>query len=748
MPLQWTTPSGFICTATESVSTSVAVVAAGTSVSYSIISGQLPNGLTLNSNGTISGTPSNVLTTATSKFVIRASDSVNVSDRMFSIDVAGPNPPTWITSSSYLTVGYGNEPFAYNNQYVEYQLDATPTLSPSGTTITYKLAKGKLPPGLHLSESGLITGVVKDHLSFDGFGSVTGGYDTEKFDGYSYDHVMNFAGTITTVQLTSVPKTYQFDVLASDGVVSATNSLKIMVVNPEMFRADSVYMTYDTSTISTSFVPSSISYLQPPVFLNDSNLGTVRAGKNIDLDVTAYDADSEEGYIVYSLVTTTNILTQLPNDLKLDSTSGHIYGYIEYQPAYTKIYSLTVAATKHNYMTTSTITVVNTFTVAIQGSVYSSIEWVTDSNLGSIESQTQSELSVLAKQISSDYTIRYQVVSGSLPEGLTLNRDGSISGKASFNSIGTYTFTVLAADVYELSAITREFTLTVTQSAITPFTSIYVKPFMKLDQRQQFRDFISDTKIFQPQLMYRYFDPDFGVQPEMKMYIEYGIEKLNLDSYANALTENFYPTKFNFGDVSIAVANDLNGNPIYEVVYLPVIDSQSNKDGQSPPLHIEMNNSLYHPASISNMRSRLETLYLGESYVSVDEYSLPLFMRTPQAGQYAPPGYMPVIPLCYALPGQGYKIVDRIKLSKFDFSKIDFTVDRIILSKTLDNSADKYLIFERLDISYVVPEDYELFGPDGIGFPVGPNQGNTGPVIDDEKGNIITDQRGIPLEGD
>jgi hypothetical protein len=757
--LQWITPSGNLFTAVESINTSVAVVASGTSVSYSLLSGSLPPGLVFDSTGVISGIPNNVFVPTTSTFVIRATDTINVIDRIFKATILNNGSIQWITTASviststntfstFLPAGYNGVQYVFNHQWINYPLIATPIGDPSTATITYYVSKGKLPPGLSLSSTGTISGFVTDDLTFNGFASSTGGYDTEAFDGYSYDPaVLSFYGTLTQVQLVSVPKIYQFSVSATDGYSTSTNKFEMFVASPDMFRADSEYLTFNNSIISTDILPTTVSYLELPQFLNNSDLGIVRAGKNTDLDVSSYNADPLEGAITYSLITTTNILTWLPADLKLDSTSGHIYGYIEFQPAYSKTYTLTVAATKADYLTTATATVTNTFTLIVQGDVYSSIEWITEGNLGSIETQIASNLYVKAKEISADFNINYQLTGGSLPTGLTLKQDGSISGSAMYNSTGTYTFTVLASDIYGLSAVSRDFVLSVTQSTSTEFTSVYIKPFMSLNQRQYFQDFITNTKIFNPGLIYRYFDTNFGVQNSMKLYLEFGIQSLTLDFYTTALFQNFYPTTLYFGDVGVAVAKDNTGEIIYEVVYVNIVDPQMTNKGTTVNSVFSQNDTVYYPASIANMRKQLETLVIGYNYVGVNEYSLPLFMRTPQTGEYAPPEYIPVIPLCYTLPGQSSKIVDRIKLSGFDFSKLNFEVDRIIVSSSQDNATDKYLIFKQLDISEQIPESFELFGPDSVLVGLDSSQGNSESILTfDLDDSILTDENDVPLQ--
>jgi len=57
----WITPGGLLSTITELVSTTLTVALAETGTTYTLLSGELPKGLTLSSNGIISGTPDAVL---------------------------------------------------------------------------------------------------------------------------------------------------------------------------------------------------------------------------------------------------------------------------------------------------------------------------------------------------------------------------------------------------------------------------------------------------------------------------------------------------------------------------------------------------------------------------------------------------------------------------------------------------------------------------------------------------------------
>jgi hypothetical protein len=69
----WITPVGFLGTLTERKNTSTQVLATGTGISYSVIAGELPAGIRLNTGtGVLSGTPFSVPANTLSTFVVRA----------------------------------------------------------------------------------------------------------------------------------------------------------------------------------------------------------------------------------------------------------------------------------------------------------------------------------------------------------------------------------------------------------------------------------------------------------------------------------------------------------------------------------------------------------------------------------------------------------------------------------------------------------------------------------------------------
>jgi len=777
--ITWITPAGFLGTVTELTTASFTVEAAGSNISYQLISGTLPGGISLSKNGVISGIPDVVLKNTQYRFVIRATDNIKSDDRTFRIDIENTGNPRWITPSGILPIGHLDQHYdAYNKEFINFQLSAFLIDQPPGTTVLYKLTNGRLPAGLTLNKTGIISGII------DVIFSKSTGAD-------------------------SLRQLFTFTVSATDGINTSTRNFQILVTNPIMFRADSTFLNLNTATLWNDFtyyssnnLPSSVSFLQPVQFINGSDLGTVRASTNEIISIGLYssnppngfvhDPNPEVGPITYNLITGTTVTTQLPQGLEFDSAGGNIYGFIPYQPAYTVNYTFAVEAIKTDNSTGYQVTASNTFTLAVKGNIESTIKWVSSSTLNSIVAGETSELFVLAEEINSTYNIKYKLTHGSLPNGLILNQDGTIGGSPEYNTVGSYQFTIEASDVYGLSAISQNFNLTITAYDNKEYTKMYLRPFLAQSSRDYYSNFIGDESIFPQSWIYRFFDNNFGVQSKIKMYLEFGIEQLpgkiyvsgtqsywfqsdqthttvaidktlypeiiyvsinstitiqdqvytisgvapdpthnnlynitflgtpniacassfTIDCYQGfmfkVMQENFYRRKLYFGDIKIAVAQDVHRNNIYEVIYVDIYDNLINSSNVSISTEITQNNQILYPASITDMRLSLESIKLpNDSLIGVNEYNLPKFMRTAQNNSYSPLGYIRIVPICYALPGQGAKIIARIKNSGFQFNRLDFEIDRLVVGKGPNNDSNKYLIFNKQSIDdgqlHIVP---------------------------------------------
>lgn len=145
-----------------------------------------------------------------------------------------------------------------------------------------------------------------------------------------------------------------------------------------------------------------------------------------------------------------------------------------------------------------------------------------------------------------------------------------------------FKFIVLARDNFGYSATTREFTLKVNDVDQRTYTNIYMKPFLKTEQRNLFLDLINDFNIFVPEYIYRPFDNNFGIQKELKSLVYAGIEQKEIDYFVATTTKNHKRKRFNFGEVKTAVAKLPGSNDIvYEVVYIDLVDPQEPSSGET-----------------------------------------------------------------------------------------------------------------------------------------------------------------------
>lgn len=344
------------------------------------------------------------------------------------------------------------------------------------------------------------------------------------------------------------------------------------------------------------------------------------------------------------------------------------------------------------------------------------LNWVTTSSLGAIELGFISELSVSAEQTLPISEIKYSFTSGNLPAGLSLKHDGTIVGKVAYNSTGTYTFSITALDALNNEQSLQNFNLSVIDSTGLEFTEIYFRPYLSLAKRRQYSEFVNNEQIFVPSLIYRAHDINFGVQRKLKMVLDFGLEKLNLSEYTYPLYENFYRKRLRLGSIKTAIAKNSAGEHIYDVIYADVIDElvDNNNVSVEKLFHNLQNEQTYYPASVDNMRLQLQNITLQDwSIVHINENLQPRFMMTQQSTDYRTKTYMRVVPICYTLPNKSKIIANKIKANNFKFNTIDFEIDRLMIQSSVDNVADKYLLFSRAALGNQIETDGLLQGPEG-----------------------------------
>lgn len=539
--------------------------------------------------------------------------------------------------------------------------------------------------------------------------------------------------------------------------------------NTGIAPAAGIYWNQDLSTASGRFNPANISDWVvlspettseiPPGMEIDGTTGEIagrvpyqaRVSKTYNFTVLAVNFTSELANTNYTLIGDWNSSTQYQiNDAV--RYQGFIYVCIQANIAQIPVDGV--------YWTLGVSSAEKTFTVEVIGEIESGINWISESDRGILKPNQPSTVFVEAESLLYGGRVAYEFVSGTLPPGLEFVGTGIIQGKvkqfaddagpgllrfyevtdslnpledsstlsrdfsATFDGGTTtfdrkFTFTIKARDSVNFAESLRTFFITVDADTTKTFANLYVKAFQSKNKRLTWYDFITDYTIFDPNDIYRYGDPNFGIQSDLKVLIFAGIESLEAVKYVQAMSRNHYNKRLLFGDVKIGLAKDPETQEtIYEAIYVDVIDDLEKnrksikqtvelwdnieskvlvsydaiKVDSDIPFASDSDYQRIFPNSIKNMRKRIYDI--GQR----DREFLPLWMRSIQNAATYELGYTKALPLCFAKPGTGINIVAKIKASGFDFKNLDFEIDRYIIDIIDGQIEDKYLAFPQRNI--------------------------------------------------
>lgn len=285
----WSQPSGYnFGTIQEQVSLYLdlpLISPAPDNVTFTVISGELPNGLRI-SGKQIVGSPFIVSSLTSFTFCIRASNGVDFADRTFKISVNGFNPPQFITPAGELAIGPSQQMYALDSSYVDFQIEAAGLNTVSYNPLKFFIASGDgtLPPGLSMSDTGRITGFVQPTVALQTDPNVvatpapTDGFDTYQYDDVFFDY--NKPAFLPVI----LNANYQFRVTITDGVAYAQRTFRIFVIGTDDFRADSTihYGVAGTFTADST-------YIRKPVWITKNYLGLFRANNYLTVPIALYD---------------------------------------------------------------------------------------------------------------------------------------------------------------------------------------------------------------------------------------------------------------------------------------------------------------------------------------------------------------------------------------------------------------------------------------------------------------------------
>jgi len=685
----WNTPVGSIGifpSETPVVYTfSASPVTPATSVTYILLSGSIPVGLTLSSSGLLSGTPALLSKQTSYNFAIRATDNLSrIQDRTFSITIAAAGSPVFTTpAGSILSTN--------DSVWTELQIEYSNPISTN--TVLISVAQGQLPPGLEINEFGLIRGypnppttevtyeaivtyatntsstdnsitvgstsgiVVGREVTFSGAGlaNISTGVvyyvqsviDQTRFTisqtqfGPVYPITTSTGFLTVTLPSTTMGqptvRTYTFSLSLTSVLGSDLQTYYITVTNQnyngsQNTRVPTILNTRPASYNISANPETYAYYILPPnsngvTYLPSQNayIGQISSGEFFAFQMLGYDFDGNAITYVYN---------SLPPGMTGDPVTGWITGTPTVALDTINQYDFSVRVHKsyiNSYITSPTVN----FSLLISNEVNGEVTWITPSDLGQISNSKVSTLSVLAE---CDVPLLYKMAGGSLPPNLVLQSNGDIVGTVAFEpgttlyqpgTTSTYTFSVEVYSLnYPIVQSTKTFTLNVYQEFAQPTDTLYITAAPPITQRYVLEGLITNTEIIPPEAVYRPNDPNFGVATTVNYIHAYGIYASNFDQYVAAVTKNHYWRYITLGEIKTAVAKDENGEVIYEVVYSEVIDNLINPEGVSVSEVIEWPrpiNLFLGPwySSVTNIYS---------SYIFPNSNSLPTYYTSLDSG--------------------------------------------------------------------------------------------------------------------
>jgi hypothetical protein len=717
-------------------------------VYFTAVAGSLPSGIECTSNGVIQGVPDNIVTVAdealvagvnvTSKFAIRAYTTKTVgsvtvinrlADRTFTLTVAGQNLPSWVTPPGEIEQLFVGELLQPGIQ-LQYIND-----NPSEVIPAVSLYSGQLPPGLTVSDTGLISGYVEINPEI----SVIPGFsvDGQGFSSYPFDFSVNTQNA-----------NYEFALRVTDGRTSALRTFSLYVWSTQTFNASTTLITADDT-----YLTASISTANAPVITNPQ--GSIGTEPNNTFFAYQFLAKNISGEAIGFTG------TSIPPGLTLDSTTGWLTGYLPTVGLTEVTYNFSVTAFIES--TPSVTSLTYNYSLNVTGPLTTDITWLTPANLGSISNGSTSMFYVAASN-TIGLPLQYRLVSGSdsrLPQGLTLLSTGLIIGRVSFNTFaldtGTttfdrdtttfdldYTFTVNAYSRNGYISVTKTFTIKVLKVYDKPYENLYIECMPPVNDRQLVTNFLQNVNIFTPSLLYRADDPNFGLSRHVVYYHAYGLNAESINTYVGALQLNHYWKNLLLGSIKTAQAIDpITGNVIYEVVYSDIIDTLVNNDKTSVgkevvlayPIANQTINVVY-PNSLDNMRNQVIDVVGQESSM------LPLWMLSKQTNGNIL-GFTPAWVIAYTIPGASGQIQYNIQ-SQFgiQLNQVDFTADRYEIDSALtvnwDGDTQSWIPSPPESVTFDINHHYDV----AIGL------AGTGYEVDDQIKILGTSLGGVTPEND
>ena len=421
------------------------------SYAWNILSGSIPNGLTLLADGTISGTPT---TAGTSSFTVEVTSAGQTATQALTLTVVAAAPPVAISTTTLPDATVGQ---AY-----------TQALAAAGGDGSYawNILSGSIPNGLTLLADGTISGTptTAGTSSFTVQVTSAGQTATQALTLTVVAAAPPVAISTTTLPDATVGQAYTQALAAAGGDGSyAWNILSGSIPNGLTLLADGTISGTPTTAGTSSFTVQVTSAGQtatqaltltvvaaaPPVAISTTTLPDATVGQAYTQALAAAGGDGSYAW---------NILSgSIPNGLTL-LADGTISG----TPTTAGTSSFTVQVTSAGQTATQALTLT---VVAAAPPVAISTTTLPDATVG------QAYIQALAAT-GGDGSYAWNILSGSIPNGLTLLANGTISGTPTTAGTSSFTVQVTSAGQTATQALSLNVTTAGTNALVITTTSL------------------------------------------------------------------------------------------------------------------------------------------------------------------------------------------------------------------------------------------------------------------------------------
>ena len=459
----------------------------------------LPAGMSMSSSGLFSGTLPASTSVQTYSFSVSINNGYLTTVGNFTFTVAAQLfPPTWITPAGSIYSGNINSSISVQLQGQENNPSGTSGLTP----LSYSLTSGSLPTGMTLSSTGLVSGTLPNVTNPNSPQTISNAAISTEYNNWTVNGVNINSSTYYNGNYAGGSPSKVWEINPTDLIFGAPPftpeylTCWVSTANTTYDAISPPYKVIGGSTISVSLQTMKTN-TNAPAFMKlewqDSTGTFISYSSPVSLDPSAYLAASSFSTTQVAPSNAEYVLVHYYMSGAAQSASGFAGGNSGGTPVMTTNWiasQFSITGTGYiipaaPYTTTYTFgvtisdgvssSVEQTFTIESVSSSYSPPVWNTSSLVAGYQNTAYSTQLVATDP--QGLSLTYSIVSGTLPNGVTLSSSGLLSGtpNVTFSSgvTNTYSIVVSASNGYQsanqsLSLLINEYSGIMVINGVSP----------------------------------------------------------------------------------------------------------------------------------------------------------------------------------------------------------------------------------------------------------------------------------------